>query len=1000
MSPPPHNPWGTRNHMDWDAPAIVLDARAFGEGDAVATVMTEAHGLHRGLARGGAGRSGAPVWQAGNLVQARWVARLADQLGSFSAELVHPAAALALDDALSLAMLSAACSVAEGALPEREPHPRVFQGLLQFVAHLARGPIMLTELVRWETLLLADLGYGLDLTACAVTGERAGLAFVSPKTGRAVTAAAAGTWATRLLPLPGFLVGANTSSATDWRDGLALTGHFLARDAFGHHHRPVPAARRMLYDRVAALADSDPPEKCTMPDDLTGHIEDTKLTDALSERYLAYALSTIMSRSLPDVRDGLKPVHRRLIYAMHQLRLDPTAGFKKCARVVGDVMGKYHPHGDASIYDAMVRMAQEFAARYPLVEGQGNFGNIDGDNPAAMRYTEARLTQIASAMLTGIDDDTVDFRPTYDGEESEPIVLPAAFPNLLANGSAGIAVGMATSIPPHNAGEVCAAAIHLIRHPEASTADLLRHMPGPDFPTGGVLVEDQAALLAAYETGRGGFRLRAKWEVEKGKHGTWQVVITQIPYQVQKAKLVEQIAQLLEEKKLPLLADVRDESSEDVRLVLEPRTRGVEPEVLMETVFRATALETRFPFNMNVLDAARTPRVMALREVLRSWLDHRHEVLVRRSRHRLAAIERRLEILDGYLIVYLNLDEVIRIIREEDEPKPRLMKRFELTEVQAEAILNMRLRALRKLEEMELRKEHRGLSKERRDIQTLLKDEALRWTRIVEELEATRAKFGDGALGKRRTEIGVAPPVVDVATDAFVEREPLTVVLSDKGWIRAFKGHLADDAELRFKEGDRLKLRLHCQTTDRLTLFGTNGRAYTLKPADLPRGRGDGQPVRLVVDLTNEDDVVALFVPNETGKYLVASDVGRGFIVPVSEFSAEKRTGKQILNLKPGEEAAICVPAEGDHLAVVGDSRKLLVFPLDQVPEMARGAGVILQRYKDGKLADARVFRLADGLTWRLGEKTRTETNLRDWLGERGQAGRLPPNGFPRMPKF
>jgi topoisomerase-4 subunit A len=737
-----------------------------------------------------------------------------------------------------------------------------------------------------------------------------------------------------------------------------------------------------------------------MPDDLIGHVEDTNLADALSERYLAYALSTIMSRSLPDVRDGLKPVHRRLIYAMHQLRLDPAAGFKKCARVVGDVMGKYHPHGDASIYDAMVRMAQDFAARFPLVEGQGNFGNIDGDNPAAMRYTEARLTQVAAAMLTGIDDDTVDFRPTYDGEESEPVVLPGAFPNLLANGAAGIAVGMATSIPPHNAGEVCAAAIHLIRHPNATTADLLRHMPGPDFPTGGVLAEDTASLLSAYETGRGGFRLRAKWAVEKGKYGAWQIVVTEIPYQVPKAKLVEQIAQLLEEKKLPLLGDVHDESTEEVRLVLEPRTRGVEPEVLMETMFRATALETRFPLNMNVLDAARTPRVMSLTEVIRAWLDHRHEVLLRRTRHRLAAIERRIEILDGYLLVYLNLDEVIRIIREEEEPKPRLMTRFILSELQAEAILNMRLRSLRKLEEMEIRTEHRGLTKERREIQALLKDAGRRWDRIVEELEATRTKFGAGKLGARRTEIGTAPPTVEVTTEGFVEREPLTVVLSDKGWIRAFKGHLEEDAELRFKEGDKLKLRLHCQTTDRLTLFGTNGRAYTLKPADLPRGRGDGQPVRLLAELTNEDDVVTLFIPNDAGKYLVASSAGRGFVVPGAELSAEKRTGKQILNLRPGEEAAICVPADGDHLAVVGANRRLLVFPLDQVPEMARGAGVILQRYKDGGLADARVFNLADGLTWRLGEKTRTETNLRDWLGERAQAGRLPPNGFPKAPKF
>ena len=737
-----------------------------------------------------------------------------------------------------------------------------------------------------------------------------------------------------------------------------------------------------------------------MPDDFAGHIEDTHLKDALSERYLAYALSTIMSRSLPDVRDGLKPVHRRLIYAMHQLRLDPAAGFKKCARVVGDVMGKYHPHGDASIYDAMVRMAQEFAARYPLVEGQGNFGNIDGDNPAAMRYTEARLTQVAAAMLTGIDDNTVDFRPTYDGEESEPVVLPGAFPNLLANGSAGIAVGMATSIPPHNAGEICAAAVHLIRHPDATVADLLRLMPGPDFPTGGVLVEDQAALQAAYETGRGGFRLRARWEVEKGKHGTWQIVVTQIPYQVQKSKLIEQVAQLLEDKKLPLLGDIRDESSDIIRLVLEPKTRGVEPEVLMETVFRATALETRFPLNMNVLDATRTPRVMSLKEVLRAWLDHRHEVLVRRSNHRLAAIERRIEVLDGYLLVYLNLDEVIRIIREEEEPKPRLMKRFELSDTQAEAILNMRLRSLRRLEEMEIRKEHRNLSRERKDLQTLLKDEKLRWVRIGEEIEETRKKFGSGPLGDRRTELGAAPPVVDVATDAFVEREAITAILSDKGWIRAVKGTVADPGELKFKEGDKLKVALPCFTTDRLTLFATNGKAFTLKASDLPRGRGDGQPVRLLAEFSNEDDIAAFFVAVDGVRYLVASNTGRGFVVPGSELLAEKRTGKQILVLKPGEEAALCIPADGDHVAVVGESRKLLIFPLAQLPEMTRGSGVILQRYADGGLLDAKVFRLAEGLTWRLGERVRTETALRAWIGERGQVGRMPPNGFPRSGRF
>ncbi len=737
-----------------------------------------------------------------------------------------------------------------------------------------------------------------------------------------------------------------------------------------------------------------------MPDDLIGTIQETHLKDALSERYLAYALSTIMSRSLPDVRDGLKPVHRRLIYAMHQLRLDPTSGFKKCARVVGDVMGKYHPHGDASIYDAMVRMAQDFAARYPLVEGQGNFGNIDGDNPAAMRYTEARLTEVAQAMLAGIDEDAVDFRPTYDGEESEPIVLPGAFPNLLANGAAGIAVGMATSIPPHNAGEICAAAIHLIQNPQATTADLLKHMPGPDFPTGGVLVEDQAALLAAYETGRGGFRVRAKWEVEKGKHGTWFIVVTQIPYQVQKSKLIEQVAQLMEDKKLPLLGDIRDESSDTIRLVLEPKTRGAEPEVLMETVFRATALESRFPLNMNVLDKTRTPRVMGLPEVLRSWLDHRHEVLVRRSNHRLAAIDRRIEILDGYLLVYLNLDEVIRIIREEEQPKPRLIARFELTDVQAEAILNMRLRSLRKLEEMEIRKEHKNLSKERKDLHALLADEKLRWTRITEEIGDIRKKFGSGPLGDRRTELGVAPAAVEVNFDAYIEREPITVILSEKGWIRAVRGAVAEPGELKFKEGDKLKLLLPCQTADRLTLLATNGKAFTLKAGELPRGRGDGQPVRLLAEMANEDDVTALFLAVEGTRYLIASNTGRGFIVAAGELSAEKRTGKQVLNVKPGEEAALCVPCDGDHVAVIGENRKLLVFPLDQVPELTRGSGVILQRYHDGGLADAKVFRLEDGLSWRLGDRVRTETDLRPWLGERGTAGKLPPNGFPRTPRF
>ena len=737
-----------------------------------------------------------------------------------------------------------------------------------------------------------------------------------------------------------------------------------------------------------------------MPDDLAGAIQDAPLADALSERYLAYALSTIMSRSLPDVRDGLKPVHRRLVYAMHQLRLDPSAGFKKCARVIGDVIGKYHPHGEASVYDALVRLAQDFAARYPLVEGQGNFGNIDGDNAAAMRYTEARMTLVARAMLDGIDDDAVDFRPNYDGEESEPVVLPAGFPNLLANGAAGIAVGMATSIPPHNAGEVCAAALALIANPDATTAELLSHMPGPDFPTGGVLVEDPAAILSAYETGRGGFRLRAAWEKEPLKHGAWQVVVTAIPYQVQKTKLIEQLAELLEAKKLPLLGDIRDESTEKVRLVLEPKTRGIDPAALMETLFRATQLETRFPLNMNVLTADRTPMVLGLRGVLRAWLDHRGEVLIRRSRHRLAAVERRLELLDGFLTVFLDLDEVIRIIREEDDAKAGLMRRFAIADLQAEAILNMRLRSLRRLEEMELRREHAALEKERRGLTTLLGSASARWKRVGEEIAKTREMFGAGPLGERRTLLAGVPDAVDVSFETAIEREPLTVILSQKGWIRAVRGHLADGAELKFKEGDALRQLAPCQSTDRLCLFATNGRAYTLVAAELPRGRGDGQPIRVLAEMTNADDVASLFVWQEGARYLVATVAGRGFVVEAADLLAERKAGKQVLNTRPGEEALLCIPAAGDHVATVGENRKLLVFPLDQVPVLARGSGVILQRFKEGTLKDAKVFRLADGLTWRLGDKTRTETALRDWLGARAQAGRMPPNGFPRGGMF
>ena len=742
-----------------------------------------------------------------------------------------------------------------------------------------------------------------------------------------------------------------------------------------------------------------------MADDVTttpegGHVRDTRLADALGERYLAYAMSTITSRSLPDVRDGLKPVHRRLLWAMHQLKLDPDAGFKKCARIVGDVMGKYHPHGDSSIYEALVRQAQDFAARYPLVDGQGNFGNIDGDNAAAMRYTEARLTDVAQAMLAGIDEDTVDFRATYDGEENEPVVLPAAFPNLLANGASGIAVGMATSIPPHNAGELCAAALELVRNPAATVDDLLKHIPGPDFPTGGILVEPKAAIREAYETGRGGFRMRARWHKEDAKQGTWRIIVTEIPYQVQKSKLIEQIALLLDEKKLPLLADIRDESTDVIRLVIEPKSRTVDPAVLMETMFRATQLESRFSLNMNVLDADRTPRVMGLGQVLRAWLDHRHVVLVRRSEHRLAAIARRLEILDGYLIVYLNLDEVIRIVREEDKPKEALMATFSLTEVQANAILDMRLRALRKLEEMEIRKEHRKLSAEQKALQGLLSSDAKRWAASAAELEETRRKFGDGALGNRRTEAGVLLPAVLIDEASFVEREPITVILSEKGWVRAQKGHVAEDAELRFKEGDGLHTWLHAETTDRIVLFASNGKAYTLKAELIPRGRGDGQPVRLLLDIGTDDSILTAHVHKDATRFLLASEDGKGFLVKGEEMLAEKRTGKQVLVPEVGKRAMLCVPAEGDTVAVIGSNRKLLVFPAEQLPEMTRGRGVQLQTYRDGGLADVQVFEAKVGLRWKYGSGTRQETDLREWRGNRAGAGKQPPQGFPRSNRF
>ncbi len=740
-----------------------------------------------------------------------------------------------------------------------------------------------------------------------------------------------------------------------------------------------------------------------LPPDGPGDVRDTWLADALSERYLAYALSTIMSRSLPDVRDGLKPVHRRLLYAMRQLRLDPDSAFKKSARVVGDVMGKFHPHGDAAIYDAMVRLAQDFAVRYPLVDGQGNFGNVDGDNAAAMRYTEARLTEVAQRLLDGIDQDAVDFRATYDGEGEEPVVLPAAFPNLLANGAQGIAVGMATSIPPHNVDELCAALQHLIKHPEARGDTLVELVPGPDFPTGGVLVESREAVQEAYRTGRGAFRVRARWEVERLKNGTWQIVVTEIPYQVQKSRLVERMAELVQNRKLAMLGDIRDESAADIRLVLEPKTRYVDPDVLMESLFRQTDLESRISLNLNVLDKDNVPRVMGLREALRAFLDHRHEVLVRRTRHRLEKIAHRLEVLGGYLIAFLNLDEVIRIIREEDEPKAALIRAFELTDVQAEAILNMRLRSLRKLEEIELRAEHENLSAERDDLMALLDDEGRRWKVVGHEIGEIRREFGKSTeIGRRRTEIGAPPSPVLVPTEALVEREPISVICSAKGWIRALRGHIGADQEVKYKEGDGERFRVHAETTDRILVFATDGRFYTIGGDKLPSGRGHGEPIRLMIDLANDEDIVAIRPLRQGEKLLVASSEGRGFVVPSDEVAAQTRAGKQVLVLNAGVRASCCVPATGDTVAVVGSNRKLLLFDLADLPEMSRGKGVILQKYKaGGQLADVAVFRAEEGLSWVLqGGRRRTETDPTPWRAKRAGAGKAPPTGFPRPPRF
>jgi len=730
-------------------------------------------------------------------------------------------------------------------------------------------------------------------------------------------------------------------------------------------------------------------------------IRDTDLADALGERYLSYALSTIMARSLPDVRDGLKPVHRRLLYAMRQLGLDPASGYKKAARVVGDVIGKFHPHGDAAVYEALVRLAQDFAVRYPLVDGQGNFGNIDGDNAAAMRYTEARLTAVAEALLAGIDDDAVDLRPTYDGAGEEPVVLPAAFPNLLANGATGIAVGMATSIPPHNAGELCAALLHLIAHPRASVAELLEHVKGPDFPTGGVLVEAAETIRAAYETGRGSFRVRARWETEKLKGGLYQVVVTEIPFQVPKARLIERIAELLAEKKLALLADIRDESTDQVRVVLEPKSRNVDAAVLMESLFRQTELEARIALNMNVLDADSVPRVMDLKQVLRAFLDHRQVVLQRRSRHRLGVIVRRLEVLQGYLIVYLNIDAVIRILRTEDEPKPALIKRFKLSELQADAILDMRLRNLRKLEEMKIREEVDALTAESETLRKLLDSDKRQWKAIGVEIAEMRKKFGgDTPLGRRRTQLAAPPVALVVPVEAYVEKEPLTVLCSDKGWVRALRGHDVDTSEIKYKEGDGPRFVLTADSTDRLLLFATDGRFYTLSAGKLPRGRGFGEPIRLAIDLANDHDMVALFVHRPGAKLLVASDDGRGFVVEADDALAQTRAGKQVLTPGDGARAHRCAEVKGDHVAVIGDNRKLLIFPLAELPEMARGRGVTLQKYHDGGLSDVTTLNLADGLAFAAGERTRTMTDLALWVGKRAQAGRMPPHGVGRDKRF
>ena len=752
-----------------------------------------------------------------------------------------------------------------------------------------------------------------------------------------------------------------------------------------------------------------------VPNDPDQNLQAEPLSRAIGERYLTYALSTIMNRALPDARDGLKPVHRRILYAMRELRLAPNGAFRKSAKITGDVMGNYHPHGDAAIYDAMARLAQDFAMRYPLVDGQGNFGNIDGDNPAAARYTEARLAQASEALMDGLAENSVDFRANYDGTLTEPVVLPAAFPNLLANGASGIAVGMATNIPPHNLHELIDACLHLIKTPEARDDTLAGIVQGPDFPTGGVIVESRESIAETYRTGRGAFRVRAKWEQEDLGRGQWQVVVTEIPYQVQKSRLIERLAELIQTRKIPILADVRDESAEDIRIVLEPRTRAVDPEQMMAALFRVSDLEIRFSLNMNVLIDGRVPRVCSLKEVLRAFLDHRREVLIRRANFRLDRIAARLEVLEGYLVAYLNLDRVIEIIRYEEDPKRKLMQEdwsggdnvsgIFLNEVQVEAILNMRLRALRKLEEIELRAERDSLLAEREELQTMLGDEAAQWARIADQMKEVRNLFGKSSPdGQRRTLITDAVEAPPIDMEAMIEREPLTVILSRMGWIRAMKGHQPLDAELKFRDGDGPAMALHAETTDKLMVFASNGRFYTLPANALPGGRGMGEPLRLMVDLPNEAEVIAMFPWREGRKYLVASKAGNGFIVDAADILAQTKTGKQVLN----GDALLCKPVGGDHVAVVGTNRKMLVFPLADLPEMSRGKGVRLQRFGNGgglvaadTLSDATFVTLSEGLSWSMtGGKTRTESDLGDWLGKRAGAGRMAPRGFPRNHKF